>query len=55
MRVLNNNILISPEKVSVKTTSYGLELGEKHRDKERYEQATVVHIGETVKGVNVGD
>lgn len=55
MRVLGKNILIAPKKVGIKKTSYGLELSEKHRDKERYEEATVLHIGEEVKGVEVGD
>ena len=55
MRVLKNNILVIPIKEGNKKTSYGLELSEKHRDAVRYEQATVIKVGEDIKGVDEGD
>ena len=54
MRVLKNNILILPIKGGVKMVA-GLELSAAHREKERYGKAKVIHIGETVKGVEVDD
>ena len=55
MKVLGDNILIAPIDSGIKKTSYGLELSEKHRDKDRYGKAKVLHIGDAVKGVSVGD
>ena len=55
MRVLKNNILVSPIKEGTRTTSYGLELSEKHRDQARYEKAHVMKVGEDITGVEEGD
>ncbi len=55
MRVLGINILIAPKEEKIKKTKGGFETTGEHRDEERYGKATVLHLGESVVGVKVGD
>lgn len=51
MRAVNRYIIIDPIKEEVKPSEGGLILSEKHQDEVRYRKASIVSIGDLVKGL----
>ena len=55
MQAIGRFIIIDEIKESIKKTSGGLELAEKHREDLRYRKATIVSLGAAVEALSSGD
>ena len=54
MKAVGRNLIIQKTKEGTTKTKGGLLLAETHRDDIRYVEASVISVGEEIKGVNEG-
>jgi chaperonin GroES len=55
MKAIGNNIIISPDKLTIEKTKGGLLLADKDKENIRYKGATVVSISDSIDSIKAGD
>ena len=55
MKAIGRNLIIEKTKEGTTKTKGGLLLGEKHKDDIRYTKATILAVGDEIKGLNEND